>query len=156
HRDGRVARAVRDRRGRCCRRTLSRWRARVACRRECGGARRGRRTHALALAPMARRRVRRGGADVRGVRAMTSSAWADATLVAVLPAPLASVALVVVVAIPNAGQRWTTIGCSVAAAGSAVLLVTGQHPRVSRLAPDDLALVAMVAIALLALGLRVA
>ena len=83
---------------------------------------------------------------------MTSSAWADALLVAVLLAPLAAVVLAVAAAVPNDDQRWTTGGCAIAAAGSVVLLVAGQHPHVSRLAPDDLALAAAAATALLALG----
>ncbi|MEY2449366.1 MAG: hypothetical protein QOH79_2842, partial [Acidimicrobiaceae bacterium] len=85
---------------------------------------------------------------------MTSSAWADALLVAALLAPLAAVVLAVAVALPNADRRWTTGGCALAAAGSVVLLVAGQHPRVSRLAPDDLALSAAAGAALLAVGVR--
>ncbi|MEY2453515.1 MAG: hypothetical protein QOD92_3089 [Acidimicrobiaceae bacterium] len=85
---------------------------------------------------------------------MTSNAWADALLVAVLLAPLASVVLAVAVAVPAEDRRWTTGGCALAAAGSIVLLVMGQHPHVSRLAPDDLGLAAAAATALLAVGVR--
>ena len=85
---------------------------------------------------------------------MTSSTWADALLVAVLLAPLAAVVLAVAAAVPNDDERWTTRGCAIAATGSVVLLVAGQHPHVSRLAPDDLALAAVAATALLALGVR--
>jgi hypothetical protein len=83
---------------------------------------------------------------------MTSSAWADALLVAVVLAPLAALVLAVAASAPNDDQRWTTGGCAIAAAGSVVLLVAGQHPHVSRLAPDDLALAASAATALLALA----
>lgn len=85
---------------------------------------------------------------------MSSSVWANALLVIVLLAPLVAVAVAGVAAVSQGDRRWTTIGCAIAAAGSTVLLVSGQHPHVSRLAPDDLALAAMVAIALLALSLR--
>lgn len=83
---------------------------------------------------------------------MTSSAWADALLVAVVLAPLASVVLAVAVAAPNDDHRWTTVGCAIAAGGCVVLLVAGQHPHVARLAPNDLALAAAAATALLAIG----
>ena len=83
---------------------------------------------------------------------MTSNAWAEALLVAVVLAPLASVVLAVAVAVPADDRRWTTGGCSLAAAGAAVLLVSGQHPHVSRLAPDDLGLATAAAVALLAVG----
>jgi hypothetical protein len=85
---------------------------------------------------------------------VTSSAWADALLVAVLLAPLAAVVLAVAAAVPNDDRRWTTGGCAIAALGSTVLLVAGEHPHVSRLSPDDLALAAAVATAVLALGVR--
>lgn len=85
---------------------------------------------------------------------MTSSAWADALLIAVLLAPLVTVVLALAVAVPNVDPRWTTGGCVIAAAGAAVLLVAGQHPQVSRLAPDDLALAGAIASAGLALSVR--
>ncbi|MEY2434685.1 MAG: hypothetical protein QOC92_4410 [Acidimicrobiaceae bacterium] len=71
-----------------------------------------------------------------------------------LLAPLASVILAFAVAAPNDDQRWTTGGCALATAGSLVLLIAGQHPQVARLAPDDLALAAASATALLALSVR--
>jgi hypothetical protein len=62
--------------------------------------------------------------------------------------------LAVAVAAPNHDQRWTIGGCAIAAMGAAVLLVSGQHPHVSRLAPDDVALAAAGATAFLAIGVR--
>lgn len=85
---------------------------------------------------------------------MTSSTWADVLLVAVVLAPLATAVLGFAGAAPNVDARWTTGGCVIAAAGAIVLLVAGQHPHVSRLAPDDLALAAAAASAVLALGGR--
>ena len=84
---------------------------------------------------------------------MTSSSWADAVLVVVLLAPLASVILALAVAAPTDDARWTTAGCGIAGVGALVLLVAGERPEVARLAPDDVALAAVCAVALLAVGL---
>ena len=85
---------------------------------------------------------------------MTSTTWSDVLLIAVVLAPLASVVLAFSRAAPNVDARWTTGGCAAAAVGAFVLLVSGQHPHVSRLAPDDLALAAAAASAALAVGVR--
>ena len=44
-------------------------------------------------------------------------------------------------------------GCIASAAGAVVLLITGQHPDVGRMQPDELALAASAATALLAMKL---
>ncbi len=85
---------------------------------------------------------------------MTSTTWAETLLIVVLLAPLASVVLAVAVAVPAEDRRWTIGGGVVAAVGAIVLLTTGQHPHVSRLAPDDLALAAAAATALLVIAMR--
>src|SRR4051812_38252071 len=82
---------------------------------------------------------------------MASHTWAEIVLAMTLLAPLASVLVLMLVAIEDHDGRWATGGCALAAGGATVLLVTGQHPVLSRLAPDDLALVAIAGTALLAL-----
>jgi len=86
----------------------------------------------------------------------TSTGWAEAVLVITVLAPVAAIVLAVGIALPGDDHRWTTAGCAVSATGALVLLVSGQHPQIARLAPDDLALAASTAIALLALGARAA
>ena len=85
---------------------------------------------------------------------MTVNSWADVVIVVTVLAPLAAVVLAVAVALPGDEQRWTTIGCAAAAAGAFALLVGAEPAHIARLAPDDLALAAAGATALLALGLR--
>ena len=82
----------------------------------------------------------------------TSTGWAEAVLIVTVLAPMAAVALAVGIAVPGDHHRWTTAGCAVSATGAFVLLAAGQRPEVARLAPDDLALVATLAVALLALA----
>ena len=76
----------------------------------------------------------------------TSTGWAEAVLVITVLAPVAAVVLAVGIALPGDDHRWTTAGCAVSATGALVLLVSGQHPQIARLAPDDLALAASTAV----------
>ena len=81
-----------------------------------------------------------------------SSTWAEIVLVVTVLAPIAAVVLAVALALPDDERRLPMAGCAVAVAGAAVLLVGGQHPSVARMAPDDLALAAIVGLALLAIS----
>ena len=85
---------------------------------------------------------------------MTSNGWADALLAVIVLAPMAAIVVPSAVALPADDRQWTILGCSASAVGAFVLLVAGQHPHVSRLAPDDLALAAAGATAALALSVR--
>jgi|GEM_PF-5457138 len=76
-----------------------------------------------------------------------SAPWSDAMVVGCVLAPVA--ALVPAFSLPAGAQRWGRGGCAVAAAGWAVLLVSGQHPTAGWLAPDGVALAAAVGAALL-------
>ena len=81
-----------------------------------------------------------------------STTWAEVVLVVSVLAPVAAVLAAVGLALPDPERRAPIAGCAAAAIGASVLLVAGQHPSVARLAPDDLALAAIVGIALLAIS----
>ena len=83
-----------------------------------------------------------------------STTWAEVVLVVSVLAPAAAVALAVGLALPDHQRRIPVAGCALTVSGAGLLLVTGQHPNVARLAPDDLALAAIVGVALLAISRR--
>ena len=85
---------------------------------------------------------------------MTSNGWAEIVLVGAVAAPLAAVFFATAVALPNQLQQWTTVSYALSALGALVLLVAGQHPDIGGLAPDDLALAAMIGTMALALATR--
>jgi hypothetical protein len=78
---------------------------------------------------------------------VNASVWANVVMVVALVAPVAAfMTALLVVAEP---EEWGRVGCGIAAAAWAVVLVAGQHPHIGRLAPDDIAMAASIGVALL-------
>jgi len=83
---------------------------------------------------------------------LNASTWANVLFSLVVLAPVAGLLFATVVA-ADRSEPWITAGCITTATGAIVLLIAGQHPDVGRMQPDELALAATAATALLALKL---